>query len=161
MFAVTSFYSQRAQSPDGPRSAVPILWGLRSARARNASAPGASGTRWVAFHWAQLDKHSTAHSACRAAVSLHTAQTGPGLLSICRPLATIPSTPELSFSVGGKTNKTKQKKPRHENMTPGSCALCPAGYKSALYGGPRQGLRDLGAPGFPFSSPGSRNNIWT
>lgn len=41
-------------------------------------------------------------------------------------------------------------------MTPGSCALCPGGYKSQLYGGPCRGLRDLCAPSFPFSHPDHR-----
>lgn len=41
-------------------------------------------------------------------------------------------------------------------MTPGSCALCPGGYKSLLYGGLCQGLRDLCAPSFPFSHPDHR-----
>lgn len=41
-------------------------------------------------------------------------------------------------------------------MTPGSCALCPGGYKSQLYGGLCRGLRDLCAPSFPFSHPDHR-----
>lgn len=41
-------------------------------------------------------------------------------------------------------------------MTPGSCALCPGRYKSQLYGGLCQGLRDLSAPSFPFSRPDHR-----
>lgn len=41
-------------------------------------------------------------------------------------------------------------------MTPGSCALCPGGYKSQLYGGLCRGLQDLCAPSFPFSHPDHR-----
>lgn len=42
-------------------------------------------------------------------------------------------------------------------MTPGSCALCLDGYKSQLYGGPRQGRPETCALAlFPLSHPDRR-----
>lgn len=124
---------------------VTQLWRLKSVR---VGTPWPSGplTRWVAFHWVlwtlQLDKHSMVHSACLAAVWSARPRQDPWLQSICCPIATSAALPLLCRKI---------KKASRENMTSGSCALCPAGYKSQLYGGPWQGLGDLCAPSFPFS----------
>lgn len=111
--------------------------------------PSSPTTRWVAFHrvlWTlQLDKHSTAHSACLPAVCI--AQTRPMALFYLPSPFYLSSSPLLCW---GKKNNC------HENMTPGSCALCLDAYKSILYGGLCRGLQDMCAPSFPFSHPNHR-----
>lgn len=76
-----------------------------------------------------------------------TAQTGP-MASVYLPSPCYLDRPSPSL--------LENKKNWRENMTPGSCALCPGGYKSQLYGGLCRGLRDLCAPSFPFSHPDHR-----
>lgn len=67
------------------------LWRLSSVRV-GTPRPSSPVTRWVAFHWVlwtlQLDKHSTAHSACLAAVWTARPRQDPLLHFICHPTAT-------------------------------------------------------------------------
>lgn len=124
-----------------------LRW-LRSVKVE-MSWPSGPTTRWVAFHWAlwtlQLDKHSPAHSAGLAVVCA--AQTGP-MASFCL----------LSFFLPQLISPSllENKKTWRENMTPGSCALCPGGYKSRFYGGLCLCPLDLCAPSFPSSHPDHR-----
>lgn len=124
---------------------VTQLWRLRSVRVRMPQ-PSGPLTRWVAFHWMlwtlQLDKHTTAHSACLAAVQTARPRQDPWFHFICRPIATTAILLLLCRKI--------------KNMTPGSCALCPGEHKSQLYGGPCWGLQDLCACSFPFSHPDHR-----
>lgn len=85
------FYSEREHKFLTTSAFVSQLWRFGSVRV-GTPRPSSPVTRWVAFHWVlwtlQLDKHSTAHSACLAAVWSERPRQDPLLHFICHPIAT-------------------------------------------------------------------------
>lgn len=118
--------------------------------------PGGPPARWVAFHWAQLDKHATAHSAV---VLVCMVQTVPAASLYLPLLCNNAPTPDPSL--------LESKKNRGVKTWPLVRARCLRRYKSRRYGGLCWGLPDLRTPGFSFhfdSDEGPRQrgrpNIW-
>lgn len=102
------FFSEREYKFLTTSAFVSRLWRFGSVRV-GTPRPSSPVTRWVAFHWVlwtlQLDKHSTAHSACLAAVWTERPRQDPLLHFICHPIAA-PATLSL---LGRKIKKTGMK----------------------------------------------------
>lgn len=103
-FAIMYFTGRQVQISDSLALCY-LLEAVQEYEGLKRLGPALPITRWVAFQWAlwtpQLDKHSTAHSACLAAVWSARPRRDPWLHSICRPLHyPAPQPPSLSHSVG-------------------------------------------------------------